>query len=292
MTPCGASLRASDSSLRAADPLDRHALVVGEFDDVVDRRRCPSSSAETQISRTLRRPGDRAARGPPDGLRPVRRRDPWPPARLGASARPFAHHDPVRRRPRCARRTTTRPAGRSLAPAGGRGASAGGAAAPTGRAGAGGRPLAPPRPGCARLLPAACPLRAAATRSCVPRLVHVVDHGDRPAGDPLRRPSAPRPSARRPFTVTGAPTALDRRRCISSRNGASFGSSHTTEQSTLPIIQPAPRTSADDVRAAAAASRRPSSARSVSGKCWPMSPRPAAPSSASATAWATASASL
>src|SRR5262245_28331003 len=36
----------------------------------------------------------------------------------------------------------------------------------------------------------------------------------------------------------------------------------------------------------------PAQAASVSGKCWPMSPSPAAPSSASVTAWATTSASL
>ena len=44
--------------------------------------------------------------------------------------------------------------------------------------------------------------------------------------------------------------------------------------------------------AAARCCRRRRSAGSVSGKCWPMSPSPAAPRSASVTAWATASASL
>ena len=47
-----------------------------------------------------------------------------------------------------------------------------------------------------------------------------------------------------------------------------------------------------DAGAAARSSRPRSSAGSVSGKCWPMSPSPAAPSRASATAWATTSASL
>ena len=47
---------------------------------------------------------------------------------------------------------------------------------------------------------------------------------------PSRRPSAPRPSARRPFTVTGPPAASLRRRCISGLCGAIFGISHTTIQ--------------------------------------------------------------
>ena len=62
---------------------------------------------------------------------------------------------------------------------------------------------------------------------------------------PSRRPSAPSPSARLPFTVTGAPTASLRRCSISARRGASFGASSTTVQSTLPGAQPAARTSAD-----------------------------------------------
>ena len=61
---------------------------------------------------------------------------------------------------------------------------------------------------------------------------------------PSARPSAPRPSARLPFTVTGAPTASLSRASISARRGASFGASSTTVQSTLPGSQPAARTSA------------------------------------------------
>ena len=56
---------------------------------------------------------------------------------------------------------------------------------------------------------------------------------------PSRRPSAPSPSARLPFTVTGAPDGLARGGAsISSRRGASFGASSTTVQSTLPGSQP------------------------------------------------------
>ena len=108
---------------------------------------------------------------------------------------------------------------------------------------------------------------------------------------PSWRPSAPRPSARRPLTVTGAPAASLSRCCISARCGASLGASHTTEQSTLPMRQPSSRTSVAAWRSSTSESA-PFHCGSVSGKCSPMSPSPAAPSSASVTAWATASASL
>src|SRR5690606_5452683 len=59
---------------------------------------------------------------------------------------------------------------------------------------------------------------------------------------PSTRPSAPSRSARRPATVTGAPTTSLSRRCISSLWGASLGRSAITEQSTFTGSQPASRT--------------------------------------------------
>ena len=56
---------------------------------------------------------------------------------------------------------------------------------------------------------------------------------------PSFRPMAPRPSARLPFTLTGAPAAADNNATILSRAGAIRGLSQITLQSTLPIRQPA-----------------------------------------------------
>ena len=73
---------------------------------------------------------------------------------------------------------------------------------------------------------------------------------------PSPRPIAPSPSARRPFTDTGAPTASLRRCCISARRGASFGDSQTTEQSALPIVHPSPISHRRHTLATARSSRR------------------------------------
>ena len=108
---------------------------------------------------------------------------------------------------------------------------------------------------------------------------------------PSPRPSEPSPSGRRPLTVTGAPTAAESFSCIEALAGASLGWSVTTEASTLPGSHPASRT-----RRVASASMAtlsaPAHRGSVSEKCSPMSPRPAAPSRASVQAWAITSASL
>ncbi len=64
------------------------------------------------------------------------------------------------------------------------------------------------------------------------------------------------------------------------------GSSPIRTQSALTSAKPAPRAPARRHRAAARASRRPPSARRRKGNSEPMSPSPAAPSSASVSAWA------
>ena len=108
---------------------------------------------------------------------------------------------------------------------------------------------------------------------------------------PSPRPIGPSPSARVALTDTGPPTAPVRRSAISSVWGASRGVSATTVQSALATSRPArptmPATSASRAMLSA-----PAQAGSVSGKWRPRSPSPAAPSRASARAWARASASL
>ena len=105
------------------------------------------------------------------------------------------------------------------------------------------------------------------------------------AATPSPRPSAPRPSVRLPFTVTGARRRRRVAACISGVPGASFGASSTTVQSTFAAPSP-PRAPARTHGGAARCCRRRPSVGSVSGKCSPMSPSPAAPSSASVQAWA------
>ena len=110
---------------------------------------------------------------------------------------------------------------------------------------------------------------------------------------PSRRPSAPRPSARRPFTVTGAPTAPVSRACDlgpARRQLRRLGARRCSPRCPASSRPPAPRRSPR--RSSSSAVGAGPWRGSVSGKCWPMSPSPAAPSSASATAWATTSASL
>src|SRR5207302_4398916 len=108
---------------------------------------------------------------------------------------------------------------------------------------------------------------------------------------PSPRPRAPRPSARVALTLTGAPSTAARLRSRSARWGARRGASSTTVQSTLAGRRPASLTMSTTraSRARLSASRQRSS---LSGKCAPRSPRQAPPRRASATAWATTSASL
>ena len=73
--------------------------------------------------------------------------------------------------------------------------------------------------------------------------------------------------------------------------GRSLGRWAKTMQSTLTIRQPAARTRSRAARSISAESR-PRLAGSVSGNISPMSPRAAAPSRASVTAWSSTSASL
>src|ERR1035437_5806423 len=108
---------------------------------------------------------------------------------------------------------------------------------------------------------------------------------------PSARPSAPRPSARVAFTLTGACNTALRRSAISATNGASLGCSATTGQSALTGDHPASPASST-TQAKMPMLSAPDQIGSVSGACCPRSPSPAAPSTASAMAWATASASL
>src|SRR5690606_25845209 len=145
--------------------------------------------------------------------------------------------------------------------------------------------------------PAGGGLRQALGATAPPRLAHGASSDDATTRATARqrapspRPRAPMPSERLPFTVTGAPTASLRLRSSSALTGASLGRSSTTVQSTLAGAHPAARTSATARRSSSRLSA-PARAGSVSGKCWPMSPSPAAPRRASVTAWATTSASL
>ena len=94
--------------------------------------------------------------------------------------------------------------------------------------------LAPPATACRRTRRARPPPPPPPRRAgCRPSLTSW------PPGPPPSRRCPRRGRARRgprpggPSRVTGAPTTSARRSCISSRRGASFGRSHTTEQSTL-----------------------------------------------------------
>ena len=109
---------------------------------------------------------------------------------------------------------------------------------------------------------------------------------------PSTRPIAPRPSARLAFTLTGAPS----RSCEPARHvvgvlGQPGSLAHDgavrIHEPHVPALPP----STTPGPAAPWSRRRPKSG-SLAGKWRPRSPSPAAPSSASATAWATTSASL
>ena len=179
----------------------RHPLGLGQLDDVLEDGRGVDVGQQPDLAHLAA--GRRAAaRARPGGPRPGRRRAiPGPPCR----------------REHRARRAASRPAG--TRPGVGDG----------GWAGAGPSPC-----------PSPCPPWAARCRRLVGRPSALLHERDREAGDPLAPGRArPRPSARLPFTVTGAPTAALRPASISSRRGASFGASSTTVQSTLAGAQPA-----------------------------------------------------
>ena len=113
------------------------------------------------------------------------------------------------------------------------------------------------------------------------------------AAMPSRRPVKPRPSVVVALTLTrpsSRPSSSAMRRRMASRCGAILGASHSRVTSTLPIAPPRARTSR---RASARkmAEAAPFQRGSVSGKCWPMSPSPMAPSSASVRACRATSAS-
>ena len=108
---------------------------------------------------------------------------------------------------------------------------------------------------------------------------------------PSARPMAPRPSARLPFTVTGAPTAALSRSCIASGGARASALAHDGAVDVARLPARGAHPAGDLGEQTDAVGARPTRG-SVSGKCSPMSPRPAAPSSASAQAWATTSASL
>ena len=169
------------------------------------------------------------------------------------------------------------PAGRGLGPAGG--LAAGPAPDPWPR----GRPAVRrrPDPGRFRPRPAGLPRRS---RGRAPRATAR-------QATPSPRPSAPSPSGRLPLTVTGAPPPRPGARAWPRRGRQPGGVEHHGAVDVPIARQPAARTSAT-ARHSRSIESAPAHAGSVSGKCWPMSPSPAAPSSASVTAWATTSASL
>ena len=114
---------------------------------------------------------------------------------------------------------------------------------------------------------------------------------------PMPRPPRPVPGHRRPRSACPSPSPVRRRPrtagpASASRTGASFGLSSTTVQSTF---CDRPARAAHEASGGLEQSTTESAPRhrsSVSGKFAPMSPSPAAPSSASVQAWATTSASL
>ena len=91
----------------------------------------------------------------------------------------------------------------------------------------------------------------------------------------------------RTFTRSGSTPSAAASRCrISSRWFAIRGSSPIRMQSALTSSKPASRTWRVGSREAGAANPLPASAASSAGKSEPMSPSPAAPSTASVSAWA------
>src|SRR5665213_67136 len=110
------------------------------------------------------------------------------------------------------------------------------------------------------------------------------------AAMPSARPNAPRPSTVVALTDTTQPTTSESSSDMAGICGASFGRSAMTVTSAETGRKPAPatrrKTSTSIVREAT-----PENWGSSSGKCRPMSPRLAAPRSASMSAWVTTSAS-
>ena len=108
---------------------------------------------------------------------------------------------------------------------------------------------------------------------------------------PSARPNAPSPSARVALTETGAPRTSIRRDSMAPAWGAIRGRSVTTVQSAFISRN---RLCAINLETSPSKSMEsaPAQRGSVSGKCRPRSPSPAAPNIESATAWATTSASL
>ena len=212
------------------------------------------ASVATQISCTLRLPAISSSR---TAWRPSTCSPPSVLLRLARSARRVGVTRPVRPAPRDA---NCRDAVRAGAPrplptwrCAARGAGAGAArpsptargAAPFGAAAA----TAPLRPLPARRRTLRSP-PAPLAGSCLPSVTAPCDdHGDRPAGDALA--AAERAEALGPAALDGHRRAGARRSgcaSISARCGASFGASQTTEQSTLPIVQPAAAHHAGDWR--------------------------------------------
>src|SRR5882724_5933387 len=110
---------------------------------------------------------------------------------------------------------------------------------------------------------------------------------------PSPRPMAPSRSAVLAFTLTWPdfrPRSAERLATIAGMCGAILGASAWMVASRLAIAYPAPRTFAATSRSSARLSASLYFG-SVSGKCRPMSPSPAAPRSASHTAWTRTSAS-
>ena len=146
-----------------------------------------------------------------------------------------------------------------------------------GPAAVGRRPSAAPAP--PRRLPAA---RGRPPRGSLGATRSLGRPGRRPMqATPSPRPSAPTPSVRFPFTVTGAPTAVGEPRCISSRRGCELrGVEH---DGAVDVLRPPARGphAARGLARAARPSRRPPRLGRCRGRASPMSPRPAAPSSAS-----------
>ena len=171
------------------------------------------------------------------------------------------------------------------------------------------RPPSPPRPPAA--LPDRAPAGAALGRGRPP--VRAAGRARPPPPLPLARrcrpltswPPGPPPSRRcprpgrwRPGSRPGVPSRSPARRprrpgAPPSRPAAAPASGARTPRCSRrsPPSSPPPRSMRATSRSMSIESA-PCQRSSVSGKCWPMSPRPAAPSRASATAWATTSASL
>ena len=301
ITPCGASLRARASSLRAGDVGDRHPVGVGQGDDVGDAvvgravvgdqlgRQPdlvdPAAPGDEQLADGLaaldllaaealgaRAPGaDRDVAARAGSGRCARRRDCARARTRGAGrrARAASSRAPLLPRSRPTRLPPVRPAGAGTA-----------APAPS----AWRRARAPARRCCDRrrhCRPPAPPPRPPARPPplggrCGPALTPAPRTSTATAKQarPSPRPSAPSPSGRRPFTVTGAPTAAARRACISSRIGRQSGLLADDRAIDVADRPPVAATTSAATWRSSSIESAPANAGSVSGKCWPMSPQP------------------